>query len=56
MCPGMDPPPHKHLDLAFTAPQLEALEHVEKQDEDTEKPYIPDGVLIYGGTSLRVPQ
>ena len=45
-----------HLGLAFTDPQLEALEHIEKQNENTEKPEIPDGVTMWGDTLQGGPQ
>lgn len=34
-----------HLDLAFIDLQLEALEHTEKQDENTQKLEISDGAM-----------
>ena len=43
-------PTPQHLGLAFTDPQLEAHEHIEKQDENTGKPKIPDGEMIWGDT------
>lgn len=33
-----------------TDPQLEALGHVEKQDENKEKPENPDGAMMWGDT------
>lgn len=39
--PLQGPPPYMHLDLAFTDPQLEALEHIEKQDENPKRTRNP---------------
>ena len=39
-----------YVGLASQTPQLEACEHIEKQDENPGKPQIPDGVMMWGVT------